>query len=71
MEEQTPPKRGRGFASMTQEERREISSRGGKAAWACGRAHRWSTFEEAQAAGRKGGRASWRGSARSKIPTEA
>lgn len=46
----------RGFASMHPDRVREICSRGGKAAHACGRAHEW-TAEEAQAAGRKGGRA--------------
>lgn len=46
--------RGRGFASMSPEKKREIASKGGKAAHARGRAHRW-TSEEAKAAGRKGG----------------
>ncbi len=46
--------RGRGFASMSQEKKREIASKGGKAAHAMGTAHKW-TSEEAQAAGRKGG----------------
>lgn len=46
--------RGRGFASMTAEKKREIASKGGKAAHALGTAHKW-TSEEAQAAGRKGG----------------
>ena len=46
--------RGRGFASMTAEKKREIASKGGKAAHAMGTAHKW-TSEEAQAAGRKGG----------------
>ena len=46
--------RGRGFASMTTEKKREIASKGGKAAHALGTAHKW-TSEEAQAAGRKGG----------------
>jgi uncharacterized protein len=45
---------GRGFASMSIEKRRRIASLGGKAAHACGRAHKWSPAE-AQAAGRKGG----------------
>jgi uncharacterized protein len=46
--------RGRGFASMSPEKKREIASKGGKAAHALGTAHKW-TSEEAQAAGRKGG----------------
>jgi len=45
--------RGRGFASMSQEKKREIASKGGKAAHAMGTAHKW-TSEEAQAAGLKG-----------------
>lgn len=46
--------RGRGFASMSPEKKREIASKGGKAAHALGTAHEW-TSEEAQEAGRKGG----------------
>ncbi len=49
-----PTKRHQGFATMSDEKKREIASRGGKAAHALGRAHTW-TSEEAQAAGRKGG----------------
>ncbi len=45
---------GRGFASMSPEKKREIASKGGKAAHSLGTAHKW-TSEEAQAAGRKGG----------------
>jgi general stress protein YciG len=55
--------RGRGFASMSAEKKREIASKGGKAAHALGTAHKW-TSEEAQAAGRKGGSISRR---RSKV----
>ena len=51
---QTKKGRGRGFASMTAEKKREIASKGGRAAHALGTAHKW-TSEEAQAAGRKGG----------------
>jgi hypothetical protein len=51
---QTTKGRGRGFASMSSEKKREIASKGGKAAHAQGTAHRW-TSEEAKAAGRKGG----------------
>lgn len=43
----------RGFASLTQNRRREISSKGGKVAHAKGTAHEWSR-EEAREAGRKG-----------------
>lgn len=43
-----------GFASMDAERRREIASKGGKAAHAKGTAHQW-TPEEAASAGRKGG----------------
>lgn len=45
---------GRGFASMNPTRRREIASKGGKAAHAKGTAHEWSP-EEAREAGRKGG----------------
>ena len=55
----TPKGRGRGFASMSSEKKREIASKGGKAAHALGTAHKW-TSEEAQAAGRKGGKATAR-----------
>jgi uncharacterized protein len=47
---------GGGFASMTPEKRREISSRGGKAAHAKGTAHEWDSGTAA-AAGAKGGKA--------------
>jgi len=46
----------RGFASMDQETRRKIASKGGRAAHERGTAHEFSS-EEAKAAGRKGGRA--------------
>lgn len=49
----------RGFAAMTPEQRREISSKGGKTAHAKGKAHTW-TSDQARAAGRKGGQASAR-----------
>jgi len=48
------PKSKRGFAAMSQEQRRAIASLGGKAAHAMGRAHTY-TREEAKIAGRKGG----------------
>ncbi len=47
----------RGFASMDEERKREIASKGGKAAHASGHAHEF-TSEEAREAGRKGGQAS-------------
>lgn len=46
----------RGFAGMTPEKQREISSKGGKAAHADGVAHKWNK-ETATAAGSKGGKA--------------
>ena len=46
----------RGFAAMTPEKQREISSKGGKAAHAKGTAYEF-TPEKAREAGRKGGRA--------------
>ena len=48
------PTSQRGFASMNPEKRRELASKGGKAAHAKGTAHEW-TKEEAREAGRKGG----------------
>jgi len=44
----------RGFAAMSEEKQREIASKGGRAAHALGKAHRFTT-EEAREAGRKGG----------------
>ena len=44
----------RGFASMSAEKRREVAAKGGRAAHALGRAHKW-THQEAVLAGRKGG----------------
>jgi len=46
----------RGFASMSPEKKREIASKGGRAAHERGTAHEFSTME-ARAAGRKGGEA--------------
>ena len=45
----------KGFAAMSREKQREIASLGGKAAWAKGKAHRWSR-KEAGLAGKIGGR---------------
>ncbi len=47
----------RGFASMDEEQQREIARKGGKAAHEKGTAHEF-TSEEAREAGRKGGKAS-------------
>ncbi|MEK7572179.1 MAG: KGG domain-containing protein [Patescibacteria group bacterium] len=44
----------RGFASMSEDTRRQIASKGGKAAHERRTAHEWNS-EEAQKAGRKGG----------------
>lgn len=49
--------KNRGFASMTAAQRRDIASRGGKAAHRKGVAHVW-TSAEARQAGRRGGQAS-------------
>ncbi len=46
----------RGFASMDEDEQREIASKGGKAAHEKGTAHEFDS-EEAREAGRKGGEA--------------
>lgn len=48
--------RGRGFASMSNEDQRRIASKGGKAAHQAGTAHEWNSREAAEA-GRKGGKA--------------
>jgi len=50
----TTEKKRRGFAAMSPEMRKEIASRGGRAAHAAGVGHRF-TKDEASAAGRKGG----------------
>jgi len=47
-------KKPRGFAAISPERRREISSKGGKSAHAKGTAHQFTT-EEAKIAGAKGG----------------
>lgn len=52
-----PIKQKRGFAAMSPEKRKEISSRGGHAAQKKGTAHRWNV-QEASLAGVKGGQAS-------------
>jgi general stress protein YciG len=54
----------RGFASMSEEQQREIASKGGKAAHEKGTAHEFS-HEEAVEAGRKGGQASHGGKSES------
>ena len=52
-------RRGRGFAGMDDERKRQIASEGGKAAHRKGTAHEF-TPEEAREAGRKGGQSSRR-----------
>lgn len=47
----------RGFAAMDEEQQREISAKGGRAAHQSGNAHEFDS-EEAREAGRKGGQAS-------------
>jgi hypothetical protein len=47
---------GKGFAALSEDERKQNSSMGGRAAHAAGTAHEF-TSEEAKAAGRKGGAA--------------
>ena len=51
MTDQTQP-RGRGFACLTPERRKEIASQGGRTAHRNGNAHQF-TPEEARAAGKK------------------
>jgi general stress protein YciG len=46
----------RGFASMDKDLQKKIASKGGKAAHASGRAHKWNV-DEAREAGAKGGAA--------------
>jgi general stress protein YciG len=62
-----PTPRRRGFAAMTPEKQRELSSRGGKASHQKGRGHEWTT-EAARAAGRKGGLASRGGRGKGSVP---
>jgi len=51
-------KKVRGFATLTPEQRREISRKGGMSAHAQGKGHQWKAgSEEAREAGRKGGSA--------------
>ena len=61
----------RGFARMDEQKKREIASKGGKAAHQKGTAHEF-TPEEARIAGRKGGQeAHQRGTAHQFTPEEA
>lgn len=50
------PKKKRGFAALSPEQRRAIARKGGVRASELGRAHRWSSSEAAEA-GKKGGAA--------------
>jgi general stress protein YciG len=54
-----PSTKPRGLAALSPERRREISAKGGKAAHAQGKAHRF-TSQEAKSAGQRGGKASSR-----------
>ncbi len=49
-----PTKSRKGFAAMDDATKRDLASRGGRAAHAAGTAHEW-TVESAKAAGHKGG----------------
>ena len=51
--------RGRGWASLSPERRREIASKAGKEAHRLGHAHKW-TPEQAREASRRGLEARWR-----------
>lgn len=51
----TEPKKLRGFAAMTPEQRKQIATMGGKASHLSGRAHTFKRGKEAVEAGRKGG----------------
>jgi len=55
--------KGRGFASMSAEKRRAVSSKGGKRAHELGTCYRWDS-EGARKAGKIGGSISRRGPAR-------
>jgi uncharacterized protein len=48
------PKQRRGFAAMSEDKRRELSSRGGLRVQELGRGHQW-TADEARRQGRRGG----------------
>ncbi|MDD5494577.1 MAG: KGG domain-containing protein [Dehalococcoidia bacterium] len=61
----------RGFASMDEDQQREIASQGGKAAHEKGTAHEFDS-EEAREAGQKGGKAAHeKGTAHEFTPEEA
>jgi len=64
-----PTGKPRGFATMTPERKREIASKGGKAAWVNGTANKW-TSETAREAGRKGGSVSRRTKKTEPTPVE-
>lgn len=57
----------RGFAAMSEEQRRKIAKMGGKAAHKAGTAHVWDAATAAEA-GRKGGKVSRGG--RGKVPAQ-
>jgi general stress protein YciG len=60
----------RGFAAIDPEKRRELASRGGKAAHAQGKARKW-TLEQARAAGALGGKASHSKSKTGTVPSHS
>ncbi len=66
----TTRRSARGFARLDAEQRRQISSVGGKAAHAKGRGHEFTT-EEARAAGHKGGLASAAAARSRKLPARS
>lgn len=58
MTTETKPKMNKGFAVMDKSVQQQIASRGGKAAHASGKAHKWDSAEAA-AAGKKGAKTRW------------
>lgn len=64
------PKQRRGFAIFDREKLREVSRRGGVAAQASGKAHRFDS-EEGKTAGRKGGLAAHRSKVAREVKEEA
>lgn len=64
------PKQRRGFAIFDREKLREVSRRGGRAAQASGKAHRFDS-EEGKTAGRKGGLAAHRSKVAREVKEDA
>ena len=67
MEKENRRRQVRGFAAMSEEKQRDISSLGGKACHQKGTAHKWNS-EQAREAGRKGGLNSHGGKGKNFIP---